>query len=446
MNRRLLHATFVFLLGSLSVTARADDWPQWLGPHRDGVWRETGIVDVFPAGGPKIRWRVPVNGGYSSPTVAAGRVFIHDRIRNASAPATRKSGKRLSAPGVERVLCLDESTGKTLWVQEYPSDYTMAYPAGPRAAPIVDGKLVYTYGAEADLQCRQVEDGKLLWQKNLSAGHTPIWGFSSSPLIDGDKIIVTGGDAAGSLVALKKGTGELLWTALPAREPGYSSPVLITAGGARQLIIWNPESLNSVDPETGKVYWSEPFFCQSGLSVATPRFAGDLLYVTSFYSGSMLMRLDPAKPEATKVWKIAGKSERNTDSLQGLICTPIIKDDYIYGVCSYGQFRCIKLLTGERVWETFAATTGEKGPVRWANAFIIPHENRDFLFNENGDLIIAMLTPQGYQELSRAHLIEPANHHPNRPVVWCQPAFANKCIFVRNDVEVVCASLAIEAK
>jgi outer membrane protein assembly factor BamB len=428
--------------------SRADDWPQWMGPQRDGVWREKGIIDRLPQGGPKIRWRVPVGGGYASPSVAGGKVFVTDRQRlsGRTAPATRDAQGRYVQPSVERVLCLDEATGKTIWVQEYRADYSMGYSNGPRAAPAVDGARVYTYGAEADLQCRQISDGKLLWSKNLSDGRTPAWGFSSSPLIDAEKVIVSGGDSTGTFMALDKRTGAAIWKAVPAKEPGYSSPVIIEAGGVRQLIAWCPESLNALDPETGKIYWSEPFVVQTGLSIATPRRAGDLLLVTSFYSGSLMMRLDPARPAATKLWKIAGKSERNSAGLHGLMCTPFIQDDCIYGVCSYGQLRCVKAQTAARVWETFAATTGEAGPVRCANAFITPNGGRYFLFNETGDLIIANLTPQGYQEMSRAHLIDPLNPQASRYVVWCQPAFANKCIFVRNDKEIVCASLAAEAR
>ena len=119
----------------------------------------------------------------------------------------------------------------------------------------------------------------------------------------------------------------------------------------------------------------------------------------------------------------------------------MLKDGYIYGVCSYGQLRCLKADTGERVWESFAATTGGE-PVRWANAFLIPQGDRYFLFNEKGDLIIARLTPGGYDEISRAHILEPTNTMPGRPVVWSHPAFADRCAFIRNDKEIVCVDLA----
>jgi outer membrane protein assembly factor BamB len=273
-----------------------------------------------------------------------------------------------------------------------------------------------------------------------------MWGFAASPIIEGDQIITLGGDPSGVAVAFNKNTGQPLWKALPAREPGYSSPLLIDAGGTRQLIIWHAEALNSINPQNGKLYWSQPFISQSGMSIATPRRVGDLLLVSAFYNGSMLMKLDANRPAASMLWKIGGKNETHTAALHAVINTPVLRDDYIYGVCSYGELRCLKAQTGERVWETFAATTGDAGRARWANAFIIENAGRYFLFNEKGDLIIADLTPPGYSEISRAHLIEPTNIDPGRGVVWCQPAFANRSVYVRNDKELICASLAAEGK
>jgi len=426
---------------SLSAPSHADDWPQWMGPGRDNVWHETGIIEKFSPTGANFVWRASIGAGYSSPTVAGGKVFVLDRFMRQGATRPSDPFQRLSIPGVERIVCLNEADGKTIWAQEYPADYTMSYNAGPRSAPAVDGNRVYTFGAEGDLQCRDIADGKLIWQQKLGGEHTPMWGFSASPLIDGDKVITLGADPAGVALAFDKSTGKQIWQALPAKEPGYSSPIIIEAGGARQLIIWHPQSLNSLDPVTGKVYWSEPFESKQGMSLATPRKAGELLFITAFYNGAMMMRLDSTKPAAKQIWKIGGKSERITAALHAVMCTPVIRDDFIYGVCSYGQLRGLRALTGERVWETLAATTPDAGETRWANAFIVSNGDRYFLFNERGDLIIANLTPSGYQEISRAHLIEPTNTDPGRPVVWSQPAFANRCVFVRNDREIVCVSL-----
>jgi outer membrane protein assembly factor BamB len=184
-----------------------------------------------------------------------------------------------------------------------------------------------------------------------------------------------------------------------------------------------------------------PMEVRSGLSIPTPRQQGDLLFITSFYNGPIMLRLARDKPAATVLWRGKSNSERNTDGLHSIMCTPFFEGDHIYGVCSYGQLRCLKGATGERVWETFEATTGGK-EVRWANAFLVKNGDRFFLPNEKGELIIARLTPDGYEEISRAHLLEPTNTAAGRDVVWSHPAFANRSIYARNDKELVCVSLA----
>jgi len=431
-----------FFVAMSCASLRADDWPQWLGPQRDAVWRETGIIEKFAPGGPPIRWRVPIGAGYSSPTVAGGKVYLFDHTLSEGTTRPSNPFARNTTPGFERVTCVDAASGAVVWKQQYECAYGMSYNAGPRSAPLVDADRLYTFGAEGDLQCRKTADGSLLWQKHLGGEHTPMWGFAASPLVEGDKLIVIGADPAGIVLTYNKLTGDPLWQSLPAKEPGYSSPIVIEAGGVRQLIVWNPQALSSLDLKTGKLYWTEPMECKAGMSIATPKRVGDLLFVSAFYNGSMMMKLDPQKPAASKLWKIGGVSERKTESLHAVLCTPVIDDSHIYGVCSYGQLRGLDALTGKRLWETFAATSADAGQVRWANAFIVANADRHFLFNETGDLIIAKFTPQGYQELSRAHLLDPINTDPGRPVVWSQPAFANRCIYARNDKELLCASLA----
>ena len=436
-----LRLALLFTLAA--ATLRADDWPQWLGPQRDGVWRETGLVESFPAGGPPVRWRVPIGGGYSGPAVADGRVYVMDRQLAKDASNPRNAFERGRIPGTERVLCLDAADGHQLWAHEYDCPYTVSYAAGPRATPVVGGGKAYALGAEGNLCCLDAATGRELWARDFKKDFgiaTPMWGFAGHPLLDGQKLICLVGGEGSVAVAFDKDTGHEIWRALSAPEPGYAPPVIYEAGGKRQLIIWHPQALNSLDPETGALLWSEPGKANAGMTIATPRQSGELLYVTSFYNGSVMLRLAPDKPAATKLWQSAKVSERDTDALHTVMSTPWIEDGYIYGVCSYGQLRCLKADTGERVWETFAATTGKA--VRWGNAFIVKNGGRFFLFNENGDLIIAKLSPAGYEEISRAHLLDATNHDPGRAVVWTHPAFANRCVYARNDQEIVCVSLA----
>lgn len=434
--------TVLLALGAFIGFTRADDWPQWLGPERDGVWRETGILKEFPSSSPKVRWRAPVGAGYAGPAVVKGKVYVTDRIVAPKASTPADPFQRGKIPGVERVLCLNEADGKVLWKHEYDCPYDISYPAGPRATPLVEDDRVYTLGAEGHLFCFQRESGKVLWSRDFKkelGAKTPLWGFAAHPLIEGNKLVCLVGGEGSVAVAFDKLTGKEIWRALSAKEPGYCPPTMVEAAGKRQLIIWHPESINALDPTNGKLFWSVPMEVRSGLSIPTPRQHGDMLFITSFYNGSIMLRLTEDKP--TMLWRGKSNSERNTDGLHSIMATPFLDGDHIYGVCSYGQLRCLKAATGERVWETFEATTGGK-EVRWANAFLVKNADRFFLPNEKGDLIIARLTPSGYQEISRTHLLEPTNTAAGRDVVWSHPAFANRSIYARNDKELVCVSLA----
>jgi outer membrane protein assembly factor BamB len=457
-----LAATLALL--TLVSPARADDWPQWMGPNRDGVWREDGILANFPAGGPKKLWEARVGQGYAGPAVAGGKVYLMDRRVDDGQPEAKSPFDRSEQRGGERVLCLDAATGKLVWEHSYPSTYRISYAAGPRCTPTVDGDRVYTLGAMGDLFCLEANTGKAVWSKNFISdfGATvPVWGFSAHPLVDGDKLICLVGGSDGRLVmAFDKATGAEKWRALSFERGdfGYSPPVIYDIGGKRQLIIWHPRALVGLDPETGKRLWEVPFEARNALTAPMPRKEGDKLFVTSFYNGSMLVRVTDAGAEAVWRSKSRGEAPNQTTDLNSIIPTPVVKDGYVYGVCSYGQLRCIELDTGRRVWETMQATRGPLTPERvrdrpepnvtqpwserWANAFLVEHRDRYLLFNEQGELIIAKLSPEGYEEVARAQLLTPTNRLAGRPVVWSHPAFAEKCIFARNDEMLVCYSLA----
>ena len=433
----------------LAETVQADDWPQWMGPLRDGVWRESGIVETFPAGGPPVRWRVAIGGGYAGPAVVGGRVYVTDKQLPKGESDPSDPFKRDRRQATERVLCLNDGDGSVIWKHEYECPYTVSYPAGPRTTPVVRDGRVYTLGSEGHLFCLTADKGEVVWsksfQKDYGREQTPVWGYSSNPLLDDNRLICLIGGEGTAVVAFDKETGKELWRALDStgeHASGYSSPVIIEAGGQRQLIVWHPTALCSLNPETGKVFWTQPFTSKSGLSVATPRVSGEHLFISAFYDGSLLMKLDPKLPQATTIWRRQGQSERITDALHCLISTPVIEGEHIYGVCSYGELRCLDRKTGDRLWSTFEATS--KVSARWGTAFLVKHENRFFLFNEQGDLIIARLTPEKYEEISRAHLLDPTGPSQRREVVWSHPAFANRNVYARNDREIVSVSLAAE--
>lgn len=440
----------------------ADDWPQWLGPKRDGVWRETGLVEKFPAGGPKVVWSEPIGIGYAGPAVADGKLFVTDYVPRGKTSLPESGFSKGQFKGSERVICRDANTGKELWKAEYPVEYTVSYPAGPRCTPTVDGEMVYTLGAMGDLKALKVADGKEVWSKNFMKDYDaglPVWGFASHPLVDGDRLIcLVGGTKDRLVVAFDKKTGKELWASEScAGDFGYSPPAIYDFGGKKQLIIWHTRAVVGLEPDTGKRLWRVPFDVKAALTAPTPRKVGDdKLFVTSFYNGSMLLKVGADKADV--VWKSKARGERPnlTTDLSSIIATPVVDGEHIYGVCSYGQLRCIEAGTGKRVWETMKATRGartdpkvaaEETPAeieRWSNAFIVPQGDRYFLFNEQGELIIARLSPKGYEEIDRAHVIDPTNTMAGRGrlVVWMHPAFANKCVYVRNDKELKCVSLA----
>ncbi len=411
----------------------ADDWPQWGGPQRDSVWRENGIVDSLPAVDSKTGmlprlWTAKIGSGYAGPAVANGRVFVADRM------ADQK---------LERVLCFDAETGNENWKHEYETRYTISYPLGPRATPTVNGDYVYTLGAMGNLFCFEAATGRIIWQKNLPTDFgtdVPAWGMAGAPLVDGDQLIVLAGGKPGAMVvSFDKKTGAERWRALDGPEPGYCPPVILEYGGRRELIVWHPQAVVGLNPVDGKVLWEVPFAVKSGLTIATPRKLESRLFVTSFYDGPLMIDLGADGASPNVLWRTGPSStERKNDSLHSIISSPLVTKDCIYGVGSYGEMRCLDAKTGHIVWETYDAT----GHDRWWNAFLVPQGDRVVICNEQGEIIFAKLSRQGYKELSRAKLIEPTQPILRRMTVWSHPAFAMRSVFARNDSELIRVSLA----
>ena len=459
-HRWVAFAALALLTTAGLATLSAEDWPQWRGADRLGVWTETGILESFPDGGLRVKWRVPVNGGYAGPVVADGRVFVLDYLEDA--------GSR-TMDGTERLQALSEETGEQLWSHEWPTTYRMlmfTYATGPRATPTVDDDRVYITGATGLILCLNVETGEVIWQHGSVEEYDtsiPVWGTSSAPLVDGDRVIyLVGGEPDSLVVAFDKHTGDEVWRALPSNtEMGYAQPLIIEAGGARQLIVWHPAGLSSLDPVTGEEYWTEPFDGRAGMTVADAVKSGSYFFVSGFYSGSLMMRLDNDRPSATKMWQ--GENNRETvngvevaelSGLHSVMTTPLILGDRIIGIGSHGQVRGLDADTGERLWEAEGLTTRN----RWGSAFMIQHEDRYFVYNENGDLIIVEFGPDGYVELDRTHLLNPTSRSgyggarpgsrgrathgaSDRLVVWSHPAYANKHVVLRNDEEIIRVSM-----
>lgn len=427
--------TLVLAASCLSLAALAapsgQDWPQWRGKDREGIWREKGIVQKFAGEQIPIKWRVPVANGYSGPTVANGRVYVTDRITEPSAQ--------------ERVHCFDAETGKQVWTHAWDAPYGgVGYPDGPRASVTVHEGRAYALGAVGHMYAFDAAKGTVLWNRDLGKEYEirlPNWGTATAPLVEGENVILQISGSNGScIVSLDRKTGKERWKALDDLA-SYSPPVTIEQGGRRIVLVWTAGRMVALDPNTGAMHYEAPFPASMWpIAVAQPVVQGKRVFLSSAIDGSLMLQLRQDGLGADKVWQRKMRNNADTDVLHCLISTPYIEGDYIYGVNINGELRCLEAETGKRVWQS-----EQPVPVaRWAAAHLIRGEDRrTWIFNEKGQLIIAKLSPQGYEEISRASLIKPTlgQLRERGGVTWAHPAFAYGHVFARNDEELVCADL-----
>lgn len=400
-----------------------DEWHQWRGPDRSGTWYNGPRLDSLSPDRITQHWEIQVGPGYSGPTVAGGLLYVMDFVE-----------------GAERVLCVDAGSGRSVWTFSYPVAYNVGYPVGPRTSvQVFDGKA-YSFGTMGDLFCFDARSGKVIWQVDGQAQYgsrIPTWGLASNPLMDDGKLIVQMGGAEGAcLVAFDLNNGGEIWRALD-EEASYSTPVLITQAGEKVLACWTGESITGLDPDNGRVFWSIPF--RPGnmiMNVVSPVYDPPYLFLSGFFDGSYLLRLDQERLEAELVYHRFGSDERHTEALHCCISTPFIRDGYVYGIDSYGEARCLELITGDRIWEDLTLVPVD----RWANVHFIPQGERVWGFNETGELLYGEFTPSGYRDLGRVKVIDPVRISPNprNGVCWAHPAFVRDRIFLRNDEKLIC--------
>ena len=422
-----------FILFLFNASLLAEDWPQWRGPDRDGTWDETGIVDSFASDHLKPVWSTPIGSGYSGPTVSNGRVYLTSRLEEPEQ--------------IEQIHCVDEETGQEIWKYVYPCRYQqLSYPLGPRAAVAISDGKAYALGAMGHLHCLDAVTGKVLWKKDMLDEYdasNPVWGITSSPLVDEKLLYIQiGGQPNACIVAFDKNTGKEEWRSLDGLA-SYSAPKFIEQAGKRLLLVWTGDWFAALDPKNGKPVWKHTFSRAKGVinvadAVLDP--ATQRIFLTSFYDGSYLYQLRDDKLESDLLWERRGRSEIRTDALHSIISTSVIRGNYVYGIDSYGEFRCLDLSNGDRVWSD--QTLLDKG--RWATAFLVQNGERTWIFTEKGELIIANLTPKGWERISSTKLIEPTTFLPRRSsnVLWSHPAYANKHIFVRNDQQLIRVNLS----
>lgn len=399
----MLKKSFVGLLALVcSSVAVADDWPNFLGPKRDGISREK-IVDEWPAAGPTKIWSVPVGQGYAGPAVVAERVYAFGML-----------------DGKDVLQCLDAKTGKVLWKESSgaPWDKDPGKYNGTRATPTVEGDFVYTLSGKSDLLCRKTADGAVAWSTNVlkhTGGKDIQWGASCSPYIAGDVIYVQGGRGGAVAAAFNKKDGTLRWKATVNSPGGYSTPVLVTADGVEQLIVFGGNTCFALDPASGKPLWKYPWETETDVNAAVPLYKDGQLFLTSGYGhGCVLLKLTASS--ATKVYE--------TRTLMSQVSSPILESNVIYGN-SDGKLVCLKWETGENLWKG-----GETIRIGNGGGFIRNGE-KIIAISETGNLILVQATPAGGKKLAQFKAV-------TGKWVGAAPVIANGKLLVKGDQDLVC--------
>ena len=397
---RLLVALFILLTCRFAAAA---DWPQWRGPNRDGISRETGLLKTWPAEGPKVLWKVPLGNGYSSMAVSQGRVYTM-----ASVGAT------------EFAFCFDAATGKELWRFKTDSTYQSGQGDGPRSTPTVDGNWVYVLGAKGKLYALSAKDGKKIWFHDLESEYgseIPGWGTSTSPLVEGDLLLVDiGGKTGHSIGAFNKKSGALVWKTHTDKQ-GYSSPIAINVNGTRQILFFTGTSLVSVSP-TGTVNWKYPWRTSYYANIATPVFiAPDKVFISTAYdTGAAVLKLTGGKDKLSfqEVWK--------SKIAQNHFNSSVLHNNHIYGF-DQSILHCIEANTGKEKWKQSGFG---KGSVLLVDGDLV-------VLGERGQLALVEATPSAYKEKSRAQAMEGKT--------WTSPALANGKLYLRTEKEMICMDL-----
>lgn len=424
LNRLTMSKTFAAALlmvcsAATVAPALAEEWPQWRGLRSDGTWRGPQLREDWSEQGLRQVWRAKIGGGYAGVIAVNGRVYTMDMQKE---PTQH-----------ERVLCFDAATGKLLWSHNYDAQYgDLDYGSGPRSAPTYYDGRIYTLGAVGHIRCLDAETGKLLWSKTPGKEYQmklPTWGVAASPVIDGDLVIYhPGGTPDGSLMAFDRRTGEERWRSL-GEVAGYATPRLVQWQGRKLLVAWTPEFIRGLDPATGRVLWSVPYKVTYGVSMATPVIEEGIVFVCGYWEGSKAIRLGEQPEDAQLLWE----DNRN---LRGVMSQPLYRDGHVYMIDRHHGLTCFHLETGHKLWDDGNQLTPRSRNPQ-ASLMWLGDSDRMLALNAEGELVLARLSPEGYQELSRAKIIGPT---------WAHPAMSGNYLYARSDEELVCVELPVKGE
>jgi outer membrane protein assembly factor BamB len=393
------------ILSILSIVSISHaDWLQYRGPNQDGISSETGLADAWPETGPEEIWRKPLGAGYSSITVADGKLYT-----------------MYSSDADEWVVCIKADTGDELWKQRTGKIFKDSFGDGPRSTPTIDNGKVYVVGTHGALMCLDAGTGGIVWQLDMVkefGAVVPKWGISVSAVIDGQKLFVIAGGTDGKcVVALDKDTGKTIWTGLNDAA-SYSTPLLMEIGGVKQLACFTVKGVFGLARDDGRVLWEYPWTTKYDINATTPILDGNKLFIGSGYdSGSALIAIsqEDGKWKAEEVWR----SELMKNQFQ----SSVLIDGYLYGFHNKVMM-CMKFDTGEAQWE-------ERG---LGHGCVLPADGKAIVLGEKSQLILAKIAPDGYQAISQANVLNGKT--------WTIPTIVDGRMYMRDEKEIVCVNIA----
>ncbi len=394
------------VLALTSVTAA--DWPQLLGPTRNGVYSGPPLLEAWPSGGPRVVWRKAVGQGLSGPVVADGRVILFHRVENR-----------------EVVEAMDPKTGNTLWKYDYPTTYRddFGFDEGPRAVPVVSGGIVYTFGAEGQLHAVDLATGARVWSEDTMKRFQVAKGFfgaAGSPLVDDGRVIANIGGAEAGIAAFDAKTGRVAWTA--TRDgASYSSGVLTSINGQKAAVFLTRNGITSLEPATGRVLFQLPWRSRSAASVnaASPLIVGDVMFISAEYGpGAAAFQLNGATP--TRLWA-------SDDVLSNHYATSVQRDGVLYGFHGRQEFgpslRAVDLRTGKVRWSVDQFRAGS----------ITLAGTRLLIVRESGEVVLAAASPDAFTVITKAQIL-PAT-------IRALPAITDGFVYLRNEKTLICLDL-----
>ena len=398
--RHPLAITLCLLSGALILTSGAD-WPQWRGANQDGISQETGLAESWPEGGPKVLWRVPLAGGFSSVAVADGAAYTMTGSEEG-----------------EFVVAIDPEKGSVLWKTRIGDLFVdEEYGSGPRATPTIDEGRVYALGGTGALACLDAKSGELQWGFNVVEKfetENAEFGASASPVVVGEKLIVVAGKSDGkSLVCLNKVSGETIWTALNDKA-GYATPLVTSVGDVALLAVFTAEGLVGVGLDDGKEFWRHPWTTTMDQQVATPIVDDGKVFISTRNStGSALFQLslDGNTPKAELVWE--------SRDMKNYLSTCVLIDGYLYGF-NATRLTCMDVETGDAQWRESGFNKGS----------LIAVGDRLIILGERGKLALVEASPKEYREISSFELFD--------TLTWIVPTLSDGRLYVRNETELVC--------